>query len=508
MRELVSDPWVGDVVLFTLQQALLSALLAVLCGLPIAWLVSHTHSRWEALWQGPLLLPFVLPPVVLVLLVVMAFGQNGWITQTVYRWSGWDFNIYGWTGILLAHVLYNVPLTMMLVGGRWRFVSQRYDAVAQTLGRPAGWRFWRVTLPLLQPSIAAAGIFTFLLCLNSFVVILVLGGGTSLPTLEVLIYQFARVDLDLQAAAWLALLQTGLALLGSALGLRLQAGEHRGEKVRASRAVLPRRGWSLLVCGGWTGVWLSVTLLLLLLLLLDSLAGASGAGAEESLGKHYSYWLFDEKAQFWPSLWNSVRISLCSATFSTALGLGLSHYLARKRASWFGQLLVLLPATVSVVVLGTAWFHVRQTALATGWGAIPFAAQVILLHTLLTAPLSLWTLRPMLLATPQIWEQTEQVLDAQNRKRLQLWGRWWRPALSLQFTLAFVLSFGELNIALLFSDGTEQTVPLLLYQSLGSYRVGQASALATLLLCLLWGTWGLTPWLWRSLRMAQGLSRD
>ena len=84
---------------------------------------------------------------------------------------------------------------------------------------------------MLRPSLVSAFILIFLLCLNSFPIILVLGGGIHHTTIEVQIYQLARIELDLEGAAVLALLQALISISILALLIRTRSALGRPKKI-------------------------------------------------------------------------------------------------------------------------------------------------------------------------------------------------------------------------------------------------------------------------------------
>ncbi|GIT04570.1 MAG: hypothetical protein CM1200mP28_18290 [Deltaproteobacteria bacterium] len=66
---------------------------------------------------------------------------------------------------------------MKIIADQWENISLKYLQVACSLGAGNTRRFFSITFPLLLPSIGSAFILIFLLCMNSFAIILVLGGG-------------------------------------------------------------------------------------------------------------------------------------------------------------------------------------------------------------------------------------------------------------------------------------------------------------------------------------------
>ncbi len=217
LLEFLADPWNLRVLGFSLEQAFWSAVLSILLGLPGAWLLTRYDFPGRAALQRFAYLPFLLPSILVVLAMVLFFGNQGWVNRALMFLFGLKDPpiqfLYSLNGILLGHVFYNFPLAMRLIGDQWERISAKYALAARMLGHSTPHNFFRVTLPLILPSVLGAFALIFLLCLNSFAIILVLGGGVRHTTIEVLIYQLARIDLDFSGAAVLSLLQSGLAIL-------------------------------------------------------------------------------------------------------------------------------------------------------------------------------------------------------------------------------------------------------------------------------------------------------
>ena len=215
-KDFLSDSWNLRVIIFSLYQAFLSAVLSIIIGFPGAWLLTHYNFPGKHWFRMLTYLPFILPSILVVLAMVLFFGNNGWINRAMMSLLETDeppvHFLYSLSGILIAHVFYNFPIAMKIVGDQWEKISYKYSDGARTLGVGNIRFFFGITLPLIIPSIGSAFIVIFLLCMNSFVIILVLGGGIKYTTIEVLIYQLARVELDYYGAANLAFLQCGLSI--------------------------------------------------------------------------------------------------------------------------------------------------------------------------------------------------------------------------------------------------------------------------------------------------------
>ena len=114
--------------------------------------------------------------------------------------------------ILLAHIFYNTTIVLRMVGDFWSHVDPKLNQAARVLGANQFTTFFRITLPIIGPAIAAAALLVFIFDFTSFGVILILG-GPRFATLEVEIYYQTISLFNLPLAAVLALLQLGCTLL-------------------------------------------------------------------------------------------------------------------------------------------------------------------------------------------------------------------------------------------------------------------------------------------------------
>jgi len=488
--DFLSDPWNLRVIAFSLFQAFLSALLSILVGLPGAWLLTHYNFPGQRWFRLLTYLPFILPSILVVLAMVLFFGNNGWINRGLMALLGTEEPpvqfLYSLSGILIAHIFYNFPIAMKIIGDQWERISQQYLQAACSLGVGSTRRFFGITLPLLLPSIGSAFVLIFLLCMNSFAIILVLGGGIRYTTIEVLIYQLARIELDFSAAASLAFLQGGLSLIGMAILLR--GRNRRVEQISAIKSCLPEklRNHSL---KAWFALCWIILILIFTLGPLSAIVLDSFRKFENGEWIYTWYWyekLFTwrENNHFLSALWNSLRIGLGSALISSLCGLGLVSLIAYKKGGQrrFWEVLTLFPLALSTVVFGVAWFHFYQQNLA---GTLPLIYVVMAMHALLTCPYWIRVVLPTLESIPQQWHIESKMLGKTSLEYgLRILWPWLRTTFLIAFFFSFSLSLGELNSTMMIADDSVRTLPLEIYGAISGYRFSYASAVAVILLLL------------------------
>jgi spermidine/putrescine transport system permease protein len=130
----------------------------------------------------PLLELLILPPITIPWLII------GTSMLIFFFWTGIGRGLHS---MLLGHVALSIPYVMIVVGARLKSHGSALEEAAATLGASPFQTFWRVTLPVLSPSIVAAALFAFAVSFDQFVISYFLAPpGTS--TLPVEIYTSIR----------------------------------------------------------------------------------------------------------------------------------------------------------------------------------------------------------------------------------------------------------------------------------------------------------------------------
>ena len=499
-QEFLSDPWNLRVIGFSFYQAFLSSVLSILVGLPGAWLLTHYNFPGQRWFRLLTYLPFILPSILVVLAMVLFFGNYGWVNRGLMALLGIDeppvHFLYSLTGILIAHVFYNFPLAMKIITDQWERISLKYLQAARSLGAGSTRRFFGITLPLLMPSIGSAFVLIFLLCMNSFAIILVLGGGIRYTTIEVLIYQLARIELDFSGAASLAFLQGGLSLIG--LAILLKGMDRRVEQESGIKSWMPEklRNRSL---KAWFGLcWILLVLFFslgpLIAIMMDSFRKFENGEWIYTWHWYQELFTWRENNHFFSSLWNSLRIGLGSALISSLSGLGIVSLIAYRKGVQrrFWELLMLFPLALSTVVFGVAWFYYYQGHLA---GTVPLIFIVMAMHAQLTCPYWIRIVLPTLENIPTQWHTESKMLGKQALEYgLRILWPWMRRTFLIAFFFSFSLSLGELNSTMMIADDSVRTLPLEIYGAISGYRFSYASAVAVILLLLSATTFLVVEW--------------
>ena len=130
--------------------------------------------------------------------------------------------IYGLGGVLLAHVFLNAPLMLRVLTGSLAGIPASQWRLSSQWGLSPLQRFQLIEWPAIRRVIPGLLALVFLVCFTSFSLVLMLGGGPSVTTLEVSIYTALRFDFNLPLAALLSCFQLGICSLVVLIWLPLQ----------------------------------------------------------------------------------------------------------------------------------------------------------------------------------------------------------------------------------------------------------------------------------------------
>ena len=143
---------------------------ATVFGLPVALAVAFALARGRfvgrALLDAATHLPLVLPPVATGFALLILFGHRGLLGQALEP-LGLVF-AFRWTGAALAAAIMAFPLLVRPIRLAIEAIDPEVDEAARTLGAGPLIRFFRVTVPLAGPGIAAGAVLGFAKALGEF----------------------------------------------------------------------------------------------------------------------------------------------------------------------------------------------------------------------------------------------------------------------------------------------------------------------------------------------------
>ena len=473
---LMKDPYFQHVIFITTKQALLSVAFATVIGVTGA-LAFHRRRFYGRGW---LLMgcfsAMIMPTTVAAIALLKLWGQSGLLAgllaDTVFGTLLPDR--LGLWSVILAHSFFNAPLVMRVCLSALDGVSRPQRRQAALLKLSAYHYFTILDMPAIKVVLPSIMGLVFLLCFTSFSLVLMLGGGPAITTLEVSIYTALRFDFDLPKAALLSVIQLLICTVilrlfarQSSQGNRIEDITH-SQIIRADSSVLVIRCLDALFI--FTIILLNIVPLILLIAQSDFLAGTS------------LLWT----ARFWLAFANSLSLAVGSAALALGLSLILgffTHELFVRRAKFLPYLVELSHSVyllIPALVLGTSLFILLRS-----FGNVSDYTFGILLvgNAMLALPFSYRIITPALRRQLSMSDPVCAMLGVTGLKRHI---RITFPAITKEIGFALglsaALSFGDLGIITIFGSQTFETLPYMLFQFLNRYGANEADLLALILL--------------------------
>lgn len=194
----------------TFRLAALTTLITVPLGLGLAMAL----TRWRRVMRSGtkllVLVPLAIPEIVL------AVGLFYAVSELYHAIP------FGTQAQLMGHVIFMLPVVVLIIEARLLLVGPSYEEVAMDLGASPLRATGRVLIPMLMPSLLGAALFTMVGSMDDFVISQFLSGGESSTTVPMRLYVAARSlsTPATNALATLLLLANLIVITAALLGLR------------------------------------------------------------------------------------------------------------------------------------------------------------------------------------------------------------------------------------------------------------------------------------------------
>ena len=163
----LASPETLDALRLSLIASLSSTGVAIVLGVPLAWMYARVEFPGRALLRALTTLPMVLPPVVGGIALLLAFGRRGLLGSFLDSTFGISLP-FTTAGVVFAETFVAMPFLVLTVEAGLRSMDRRYEEAARTLGAHRWTVFTRVTLPMIGPSLAAGAVLCWARALGEF----------------------------------------------------------------------------------------------------------------------------------------------------------------------------------------------------------------------------------------------------------------------------------------------------------------------------------------------------
>ena len=188
----------------SLRIAIIASIAATVLGTLIALALVRYRFKGGALIELLLILPLTTPEIVLGASLLSLFLDFGWQR--------------GFGTILIAHTLFCTSFVALTVKARIRGFDWTLEDAAMDLGAPPWRTFSRITLPLITPGILAAGLLSFALSIDDFIITFFNAGPTETFPLRVFGASRTEISPQINVLATIVLLGSVALLLIGVIG--------------------------------------------------------------------------------------------------------------------------------------------------------------------------------------------------------------------------------------------------------------------------------------------------
>lgn len=196
----------------TFSLAVSVAIIDLLLGVSLAWILTRYRMIGSTLWDWLIILPLAIPSYVLAYTYTYLLQRNGLLDQAWQMLAGPEaqiFSPFSFTGATLVMSLNTFPFVYLLARSAFKDFNISFEEAARATGASQLTTFFRVSLPMIRPSLIAGLFLAILYVASDF-------GAVSMlrfQTFTYAIYQQMTGRFDNTAAACLSVLLVSFAFI-------------------------------------------------------------------------------------------------------------------------------------------------------------------------------------------------------------------------------------------------------------------------------------------------------
>ena len=450
-KEFTFSGYIFSITFFSLYQSLLSALLSIVIGTTFAYLlIKHNYIYGIKFIINSLSILFVLPTIITIFGILSLYGNF--------------FQIYGLFGIILGHVILNIPLVARVIFQSLKDISPNERMLADQMNLNSWGSFLAIEWPVIKKNIPSLFVLVSFICFVSFTPVLILGGSPKYSTLEVAIYHAVMFADDFNVAFNLLIVQ--IIICSSIYFIFFRNFKSK------NFIIDDKRNYKSLTALSSKYVIEYLVLILISIVVFSPITFI--------LIKGISMTLLDvlNSFYFWSALSTTFIIGFFSGTLSIILTYGNLVFLNKSKNSsefWFYILIIFSPGILAV------GYYIFFNEIIDY--SIPNILIIIIINSIITLPFTYNYLSPSFFRVSKEHHDISESINIYGTRRFFFidWPRLREP-LTTAFCVSSILSASDLVIISFFGTNDLSTLTQTIYRLMGSYRMDEAYAVSLLLL--------------------------
>ncbi len=184
----LSDTSLAQAVSNSLKVGFYSTVISVTLAFAYAYGIKRTCMMGKGFYRLVAMLPLFAPTMLYGLSLVYLFGNKGLITTGFFEsfpFLAWDIGLYGFTGVVIAEVVFTFPPAFMILLVAVSTTDARLYEAAESMGAGRLKTFFTVTLPSIKFGLLSAVFVTFTLSFTDFGAPKVVGGQFNVLAVDI-----------------------------------------------------------------------------------------------------------------------------------------------------------------------------------------------------------------------------------------------------------------------------------------------------------------------------------
>ena len=162
--------------LLTFQLAAITTLILFVIGIPLAYWIAYTRTRFKPIIETLVSMPLVLPPSVLGFYLLLAFSPQNAFGQWLEQWFQIRL-VFSFPGLVIGSIIFSLPFMVHPIQSGLQNLPMSLLEASRTLGKPDIVTLFRVLLPNIKPALLSGAVLSFAHTIGEFGVILMIGGN-------------------------------------------------------------------------------------------------------------------------------------------------------------------------------------------------------------------------------------------------------------------------------------------------------------------------------------------
>ncbi|MQA88446.1 MAG: ABC transporter permease subunit [Streptosporangiales bacterium] len=474
--------------------------LGILAGFFFAWVVARTNAPLRGLVTPMMLLIFAIPSLFFAISWGMLANDPAGIINKGLRaatGSGASFlDVYSWGGLIGVTALRVTSVMYLLLLGPVFAMSRSLEEASMISGAGRLKTFFRINIPVLLPALSGLAILGFVIGLGLLDVALVLGvpAGIYVFSTEIYGYILSTTPARYDQASALSLLLIALVVSLVLAQRRLLGGREfttvTGRSYSQDRWDIGK--WRWVCAGAIVGYGVLALVLPLVQLVLGSLQPVFGVYGRFTLANYQT--LLSDPFVF-QALLNTILVGVLGGFFATALAVTISYVARRSRsrlrsipemAVW---LVVALPGVI--LALSVTWAYLSVPVVRQLYATVWMVMIALIVYVSPIAGRA--TAGSIAQIGPELEESARVCGASAARTVVGIVARLITPSFLAAWFVTGVLAAGNLDVPILMSSPSNETVPVLVYNL---YTQAGEPAQAATLLCMILAVVaiGITAW--------------